>query len=347
MNGISAPKQGMTIDLNTHRQTLLRAVHAICKAQPAAQIHLIYTPELQDPLNLVGDTRRDVAFIHAPTRLKVIAPDREKAPRVVPLDCRRVAACLLEGDPGLDDPEFEHSIKQSHIEICLDQPHDAELSNDEREFSEYAIGGWLIGTESAKTLSVRLRNFSNQQRSWIRWTNPSVLSALWPTMTHEQRFTLLGDATWLAFDITGTLRHYAGNGGVATASADQAAAPRPFIPGLDQQQIQMLKNVPLVRDLIRSWKAMLEEQEKKLPANAEQLLHVHVRRAQQVGLAAESVAICTMVAVQLKPGATDDAEWIKLVRHAAADGLDLRDLLDTLSDVFWDRYGLFDYEGDV
>ena len=338
----------MTIDLHTYRETLLRAIHAIRATEPAAHIHLVYTPELQDPLNLVGDTRRDTALIQAPAHLNAVVPDKENASRLLTLDCRRVAAYLLETDPGLDDPAFEHSITQSHAEVCLAQSHDRELNNDERDFSDCAIGGWLVGAESAKTLAARLHNFSRRHRQWVRWTNPSVLNALWPTMTPEQRFAMLGDATWLAFDGGGSLHRYAGWADAATAaSPTRPAAVVTYTPGLDGRQTQTLKNVPLVRDLFASWKAMREEQGKKPPATAEQQLHTLVSRAQQVGLDVESVAIYAMVAVQLKPGAIDDVEWTSLVSQAAHQGLALRDLLDTLSDPFWDRYSVLEHEGDT
>jgi hypothetical protein len=344
---ISIPEKAMTIDLHTYRQTLLHAVHALRAIQPAAHIHLIYTPELQDPLNLLDDTRRDTALIQPAASLNALVPDKEHAPRLLTLDCRRVAAYLLETDQGLDDPAFEHSITQSHAESALAQSLNREVNNDERDFSECSIGGWLIGADSARTLAGRLCNFSHHRRAWVRWTNPSVLGALWPTMTPEQRFMLLGDATWLVFDDSGTLHQYAGKPDAATSSATLRAAAMAQTPLLDLQQIHRLKNVPLVRDLLESWKAMLEEQGRELPVNAEQQMHTFVGRAQQVGLGAESVSSYAMTAVQLKLGAADDTEWTSLVSNAVRDALALGDLLDTLSDRFWDRYSVLDHDGET
>ena len=233
----------MTIALHTYRQTLLRAVLAIRAGKPIAHIHLIYTPELQDPLNLVTDTRRETALVHAPTHSKFILPFKENAPRLLTLDCRRVAPYLLETDPALDDPAFEHSITQSHAETCLAQSHDRGLNNDEREFSDRAVGGWLVGTESARTLAARLYNFPSDRRSLVRWTHPSVLGTLWPTMTSEQRFLLLGDATWLVFDDNSVLQQFAITPGPEVASATMRSTAISLTRKLSAHQLQRLQNV--------------------------------------------------------------------------------------------------------
>jgi hypothetical protein len=294
----------------------------------------VYTPELQDPLDLVGDDRRLLAPIQAPQHLNATTPRGANFPRLITLDCRRVASYLLETDPGLDDPAFEHSVTQSFAESVLAQSHDHELANDERDYSGNAIGGWIISTDSARVLAQRLSNYAIHQGALVRWTNPSVLSTLWPTMTPEQRSALLGGATWLAFDENGKLKRFAAGARDEGAGPIGAAGPR-----LDGRQLRMLKNVPLVRDLHARWKEMAEEQRRALPDDAQQRLHAHVDRAQRAGLDADSVAMYVMVAVQLKAGAVDDPEWTDLVGRAGREGLALRDLLDTLSDPFWERYG--------
>jgi hypothetical protein len=115
---------------------------------------------------------------------------------------------------------------------------------------------------------------------------------------------------------------------------------------LNVDQTHTLQNIPVVRDLLPGWQAMCEAEGRRLPANAEQQLHAHVLAAQQAGLDPESVAIYTMTVVQLKNDATQNPEWTKLIRHAASNGLLLRDLLDKLSDEFWDRHSLYDFEDD-
>lgn len=329
----------MTNELATFRAALLQAVRSAREARPDAHIHLVYSPELFDPLDLVGDARRDMGLIHAPDHLASVSADRDQSPRLLTLDCRRVASYLLESDAALDDPAFEQSITQSHAEICLAQAYNAELGNDEREFSEYAIGGWLISTESAKALAARLRSFSSQGRTWVRWTNHAILSTVWPSMTAEQRHAMLGDAAWLSFDAGAVLCQYAATV-PAVAAPDVPGTVLTFAPRLDAQQLSRIANVPLVRDLLAAWKSMCETEGVALPRNAEIDLHAHVTRAQQAGLDAESVAIYTMTLVQLKQGACDDGEWRALVSHAAHEGLALRDLLDTLSDPFWTRYSM-------
>lgn len=328
----------MTNELHNFREALLQAVHTIRQGRPGALIHLLYTPELHDPLELVGETLREEGLIYPPAHLKTVSAGRDKSARLLTLDCRRVAGYLYESDECLDDPIFEQSITQSHAEIRLAQSHNAEVSNDERELSDHAIGGWVISTESAATLAARLRSFSTQQGVWGRWTNPFVLNLLWPTMSIGQRFAMIGEASWLAFDSNGVLRHYAAAADRAARDANVGESQSAPV-GLDEHQIQLLNNVPLVRDLLSAWRSMLDEQGRVLPAGAEQVLYTHISRAQRSGLHAESVAIYAMTAVQLKGGATNDADWTRMVTLAAYDGLALRDLLETLPDPFWLSYG--------
>lgn len=328
----------MTIDFQTFRRSLLRELTAAKTAQADLLLHLIYTPELHDPLGLVGDSNREMALIHPTSHIRLSNFDPETAPRLLTLDCRRVASYLLETDPGLDDPAFEHSITQAHAEICLGQSQDPGLSNDELDVSEFAIGGWVITDQSAKALAYRLRRASLHQGLWVRWSNPTILDLLWPSMTDTQRFALLGTATWFCFGWRGQLRRY------AAAKSEDPFEPQAPMPPFNDHQRGLLKNMPLMRDLMGAWTAMCAEQGQRLPVNADEKLYEHLKSAQLAGFDPESVAIYAVTAVQLRHGATSDREWASLVRHTAENGLALRDLLGTLSDEFWKRYSLRDHE---
>jgi len=339
----------MGADSESFRKPLIEALRAVKAQRPDVQLHLLYSPELADPLALIDDTKRETALIRPPPlATQVIAPQTQNLPRLITLDCLRVAKYLMETDAGLDDPLFESSITQAHAEIVLQQRPDAGAGNDERGFSDLSIGGWLVSPESALTLALRIHHFSQlhsagQGREWVRWTNPVYLSVLWPTMTLEQKQALLGEAIWLVFDVSGQLQRYAAD----EASSEHGPVPSGYdIRSLDIQQTHTVKNVPFVRDLLPRWQAMCEERGERLPNDAERHLHTQLQAAQAHGLDADSLVICVLTAVQLKRGATQDPEWVKLVRHAGTSGLPLRDEMKRLSDEFWDRWSLFDQDED-
>ncbi len=321
----------MGLELHALRQQLLHEIQHARQAGAAMHLHLLYTPELHDPLGLVGDTRRTTAVIRPSAFLDVVAAQRDKAPRLLTLDCRRVASYLLENDAALDDPAFEASITQCHAEICGAQTRDKVVRNDEAELSEFSVAGWMVSTDDAATLAARLQGFSFQHRGWVSWTHPAFVPALWPTMSAAQRAAMLGDATWLAVNLDGQLRRYAAPAGQAAPAAAADAA-------LDVRQARMVRNVQLVRDLMQGWQTICAAQQQALPGNAEQLLHAHVIGAQDHGLDSDAVAMYAMTIVQLNAGASGDTEWKTMMRAVADHGGALRDRLADLSDDFWERY---------
>jgi hypothetical protein len=324
----------MGLELHALRQQLLQEIALARQGGAATYLHLLYTPELYDPLGLVGDTRRASAAIRPGAALKAVAAEPEKAPRLLTLDCRRVASYLLESDPALDDPAFEASITQSHAEICGAQARDKLVQNDENELSEFSIAGWFVSAEDAAALAARFKLFSFQHRGWVSWTHPAFVHALWPTMSGAQRHAMLGGTIWLALSLDGELRRYAAAAGFAQSEAADPAAGA----ALDARQARMVRNVPLVRDLMLGWQTMREGQGQQLPGNAEQILHAHVLGAQDHGLDSDAVAMFAMTIVQLKDGASTDAEWTAMMRNVADHGAALRDRLAYLSDEFWERY---------
>jgi hypothetical protein len=336
----------MTLDLHTLRRQLLHEIQ-LARQSGETHLHLLYTPELHDPLGLTGDTRRTSAVIRPAARLKVVAAEPDKAPRLITLDCSRVAPYLLETDPALDDPAFEASITQSHAEICNGQSRDKLVQNDEGELSEFSVAGWLVSTEDAKTLGARLNSFSLQNRGWVSWTHPAFVHALWPTMSAAQRAAMLGGATWLALSLDGKLRRYAAS--VADPGAHASDFSRAELSAiapatLDARQVRMVRNVQLVRDLMQGWHAMCQSDGRPLSENAEQLLHAHVIAAQDHGLDSDSVVMYVMTIVQMKEGAGADSEWRNMMRAVSDHGYALRDRLAGLSDDFWERYALGDVD---
>ena len=329
------------MDLTSFRAQLLTSIKAAKAQQAEANLHLLYIPELSDPLELVEDSRRISALLRPASHSPLSGIESERLPRLITFDCKRVAAYLFESDVALDDPLFEASITQAHAEWCLNQRVDAELENDDRVFADVTIGGWLLSNDSAETIAKRIQDYSTlhadgAQRHWVRWYNPVYLSALWPTLHPEQRYALLGNTTWITFDATGQLQRYA-----ASALSEQKTGVSTYgLRRIDLVQAETLKNVPLVHDLLQAWQTLCAEQDRSLPPSAEQDLHLHVLAAQRYRLDAESVAIYVMTAVQLKPGATEDAEWVQLMRHSANNGLLLRDMLEELPDRFWEQWAL-------
>ncbi|MES2320384.1 MAG: hypothetical protein V4631_23145 [Pseudomonadota bacterium] len=332
----------MGLELHVLRQQLLHEIQLAREADAGMHLYLLYTPELHDPLGLVGDTLRASAVIRPGAALKVVAAQPDRSPRLLTLDCRRVASYLLENDPALDDPAFEASITQCHDEICGAQTRDKLVLNDEGELSEFSVAGWLVSSEDAAALAARLKGFSFQNRGWVSWTHPAFVHALWPTMSASQRAAMLGGATWLALSLDGQLCRYAAGAGHSRPDSPAVAVDT----ALDARQARMVRNVKLVRELLPGWKAICTTQGRRLPANAEQLLHAHVIGAQDHGLDSDSVAMFVMTIVQLNDGASADAEWKSMMRAVADHGYALRDRLADLSYDFWDRYVPADVQFD-
>lgn len=334
----------MEIDIERFRTPLIDALRAARAQHPDAHLHLLYSPELADPLALIGDTRREAALINPPVHnVPIVEPPKENRPRLITLDCLRVAPYLLETDAALDDPLFEASVSQAVAETALQQRPDTELENDEPVLAEFAIGGWLLTRESAADVASRIHRYSyfhakEGLRAWIRWTNPVYLNAMWPTLKAEQKQMLLGEAVWLVFDAAGQLRRYASNDPTASVDANETVAPKIADRILDAQQTQLIKNMLPVRDLLARWQTLCEARGERLPNDAEQQLHALLGEAQRYALDADSVTLYVLTAVQLKPSATEDAEWIACARNAGSDGLPLRDRIEHLSDDFWQRW---------
>lgn len=325
------------MNITEFRTAVLEQLKAAKAAQPDAHIHLLYAPELADPLQLVPDAKRDVARIR-PLFMQTHWPE-EALPRFVTLDCRRVAAYMLETDSALDDPLLESSITQAHAELHQGESVQSVLTNDTPGMAERSVCGWIVSPESAKEFATRINWQSGQvhpqhRSRWVRWYMPDHLSALWPAMSPEQRQTLLGPAMWLAHDVTGWLFRYS-----AEVSAQGAPAIDPQdAPRLTEQQWQTLDNVPVVTELTQAWQRLCDAEGRPLPADASQRLHRHVAAARRLGLDAENLALYAMAVAQLSEGAAESPELVAVVRQTVSRGGTLATGLCKLPDDFWHRH---------
>jgi hypothetical protein len=316
------------------RRQLLSAIHEAKARQPDSHVHLLYAPELADPLELANDERRDTAMLRHPLE----APEglQESQPRIVSLDCRRVASYFLETDPGIDDPLLESSITQAHAECFLGEHAQRVLTNDLPGLSEGTVCGWIISRETASALAARINACSNQfdaqhGRRWIRWHDPACITGLWPGLSDDQRRALLGDGVWLALDVAGRVQRFA-------ADPSAGAPAQHGMRRLDISQSKIADNLLVVADLARKWQSLCAADGKSLPPHADAQLHHHVQAAQAHRLDAEDLAAYVLLAVQLHEGATESPELLHVLRQARERGIKLRDVIAKLPDRYWQRH---------
>lgn len=324
--------------LSDFRRAVLDAITAVKAQQPQSYLHLVYAPELADPLELLGDSKRDVALIK-PAAPNVAGWPKDACPRLITLDCRRVAAYMLETDAGMDDPLMESSISQSYAETLLQQRVNILQTNDDPGQAERAVCGWIVSPDTAAQIGVRISASASgmdihRRRSWVRWYNPDYLEVLWPTLTAAQKQSLLGQGVWIAHDSNGRLKTYA---------AGHEAAWSPLPPTavrLDTLQWLQLENVPLVQQLLQQWKNLCQDTARPLQPDAQEQLHQWVHRARQLGLDGEDIAVYAITAMQMPSGFAEDAEWIAAVNNAVQQGDKLSQSLPALLDRYWAKRAL-------
>lgn len=320
----------------TFRQLLLAAIAEVQVRQPGMQLHLLYAPELADPLELVQDDRRAFALLRRP--LMTALPDA-RAARVITLDCRRVASYLLETHHGIDDPLLESSITQAYAEIYLEAGIQSTLTNDDFGMAESAICGWIISADTAQQIASRINGMSylggvGRLPKLVRWYCPESISTLWPTLTSGQKRSLLGDAVWLLPDACGDMQRYVADRPQLSDEPEELHLAH----RLSAIQLQRLDNMPVVKVLAGSWAAMCAEEGMPVPLDAHSKLHRHVHAAQEHKLDAENLMLYVMTAVQLPVVAMQSPEFIHMLRQVANDGMPLREGLQRLPDQFWERY---------
>ncbi|HEU4621022.1 MAG TPA: hypothetical protein VFS42_02255 [Burkholderiaceae bacterium] len=327
------------MQLPAFRQSVISAVQAATHARPLARLHLLYAPELADPLSLRESTARETALMHPPKPWRLRG---DQLPRVITLDCRQVAAFLLETDPGLDDPLFEASISRAHAEVFGGAALDPTLRNDDPHATRRGVCGWIVSSDSAQAIAHRIGRFSHQHRNgprWLRWHDPDRFEHIWPTLDAHWREVVLGDdATWVAPGAQGEIVCYA-----SPAASEIASAPTDDKTNAEQltpAHWAVIDHVPIVNDLRERWRGMLAEDGKPLPHDAIARLHSLVAQAREHGFDGGDLAIYVLTAVQLRPGATRSAPFTSMLQRLRAEGGDLRHGLHQLDEPFWNHYAL-------
>ncbi|MEJ2631946.1 MAG: hypothetical protein P8011_10025 [Acidihalobacter sp.] len=327
---LSAPARLLPADPLVFREMVIDVVRAVQAQRPDGFLHLLYSPELADPLDLRDDIRREVGLLRREWASTYPQPDIDFA-RFLTLDCRRVAAYMCETDSALDDPLFEASITQAHAEAHLGVQAEPELGNDTPNFSPYAVCGWVATTQSAAELARRLQRCNRLGRlhhyHWLRWHNPVYHAALWPVLTSEQRRILLGDALWIAPGPLGRLHLYQAD----PQPAD--AAPLPLSFSLDKAQLERHRDAPAAVALARSWQAA--EGDCPLPADALKRVLRHLDDARRLKLRGEDRQLYAGAMLRMAPGAERAAEWTSLLDRTVRGENKLRDGIAVLPERFW------------
>lgn len=318
------------MDLAFFRRQMLAALHAARSRWPHSRLHLLYAPGWTDPLGLADSSepaRRDTALI---PWARDAGYDRPQYPRVIELDCRRVAAYLLETDPAFDDPLLEESITLAQRDLAAGA---AQL--DREEGLGRCLSGWLASPDSADTIARRFAGASQRierpsyQRYWLRWHDPRMMALLWPQMTAAQRSALLGEQlSWLAFDATGQLVEFA-----SPSTADAAAAER---LSLTPPQWAAIHQLAAVNQLVDAWRA---QRSGLLPRNACEAVQSEIVRAQAWGLDGRDLQVFVLLALELRRGFEQDADLQQAVNNAARNPGTLADHIDELPAEFWQRHG--------
>jgi hypothetical protein len=329
---------------------MLRGLRTALNQSPAAGLFLLYSPGADDPLGLrdpVAPPNEDMAAVHAPaarphartsSRIPCGQLPAEHQSRVIELDCRKVAAYLLESHPGLDDPLFEESV------ALADAYAQGQPASETEEARGRHVAGWLVSTDSAAEIA---RRFARAERPLqtraamgygLAWHDPRVLAGLWPGMSARQRLTLLGEHTeWFAVDAAGQLQRWFAGGAHAPAGDIQTHAPAGDIqthaPASDMQthapvvinvaQAEHLQDAPAVLRFLELWREHRAAAGQTLPGNAQAHLHQHVRRARQLGLDGEDLQTYVFFAITLRPGFDTEPA----VRSAIAEAVQNPDTL--------------------
>ena len=305
------------------RQEVLQHLTALRVRWPDGNLHLLYVPGTEDPLQLLAGHARVQAISRD---LLHVDADEAFLPHVVTLDCRQVAAYLLETDPALDDPLLEASIALAAEGI---------IGNEGRA---HAVCGWLASPDDASTIARRLGQAAHRFDSGacrtvrVRWHDPRVLSHLWPQLPALQRTALLG--AQLAWVAVGAMSRVT----VFEAEASESVAPARMPVQSNTTQWTRLRHVGMVNRLLELWRERLHEAGRTLPEDAIDVLHRHAAQASTQGLDGRDAQTYVLLAVGLKTGFEQDPYWRDVI-HAATDAPGtLEDHANALPATFWERY---------
>lgn len=312
------------------RRKIIAATRAALEGDSARYVHFVYSPELSDPLKLLDDVRRETALIRPPNLRESLKDS--KFPRLITLDCRRVASYLFETSNIFDDPLFEASISQTYAEVIKGDVVDLTVINENTGPSVGAACGWIVSRQTATELAARIARNSylphpSGVRHWIRWNNPLHMSTLWPALTAVQQCALLGDAHWIAFDLTRRLRTY-------------KCSVAPSKPGESYQHLQFHDEqwtrhdaAPVVGSLIEKMIAA----DGAVDENVVERLYRYLTDAGRKGLRRENRRLYAMTLIYVGDGVDAVPEWLDLIERARKGETTIRAGLVGLPATFWSR----------
>ena len=311
------------MELAEFRQQIFTSLHTAKSRWQDSRLYLLYAPGYADPLGLAQGNdapRRETTLLRWAHDAGYAKP---QFPRVIELDCRRVAAHLLATDPAFDDPLLEESIALAHGGLA--------------EEEGAGLCGWLVSPDSASTIASRFAGASQRwdtgQRYWLRWHDPRMMALLWPQMTAEQKFSLLGEQlSWLALDAAGHLVEFSSPSTAGNADTDanltQLTVTRP--------QWTAIHHLGLVNHLVDAWR---EQRAEVLPPNACAAVQREIVRAQAWGLDGRDLQVFVLMALELRGSFSEDLTLQRVVQEAARNPGVLADLIAELPSEFWQRYG--------
>ena len=312
------------------RNHLLQALKHASESLIGSRIHLLYVPGFGNPLGLSAANPRKEAIVHSMVRAGF---DRAMVPRVIELDCRKVASFLLETHPGFDDPLLESSITHAY-------GYTQSQADEERlEPMGRHVAGWIVSKDDVTEIARRLGACGKTFRppfaggSHVDWHDPRLLAQLWPSLGSAQRHLILGtDSVWIAVDAQGCLVHFSHD--------DRAPAP----DGTDSNatitlhQASRIQHVELVNHLLESWREQCAARRESLPAQATERLHEHVDKARRAGLDACDLQSYVLFAVSAREGFEEDSALRAALSSAKEAPGTLADHLSQLPSEFWERY---------
>lgn len=294
-----------------------------------ARLFVLYAPGHDDPLELAKQEppKRDTALV---AWGKVLGYKQEHYPRVIELDCRRVAAHLLENDAAFDDPLLEETITRTYEELSAPA---ADPEGDEG--SARAFCGWLVSPESAQDIARRFVQASQRtepgalRRYGFRWHDPRMMALLWPTLDAAQRTALLGpQVVWVALEAAGHLVQF-------DASQAMPSEAQPVALSMQQAQRDRASRLGLINQLVEAWR---ERAGQPLPRNATERLHRHVEQAERWGLNGRDLMAFVFAAVELQDGFEGDPRMLAVVRQTLLAPGTFGDHFDELPPDFWEKF---------
>jgi hypothetical protein len=304
------------------RHEVLQHLTALRARWPNGGLYLLYVPGEADPLHLLAGHPRVQAIAG-----NKFGHEQDDAflPHVIALDCRKVAAYLLETDPALDDPLLEASITLAAKTI-------------EGSEQGYAVCGWIASQDGAATIARRLTQAAQQfdpearQLVRLRWHDPRVVSHLWPQVPFDQRMALLGpQSAWVTVDAMERVT-------VFDSEAVETGVPPTAGAQTRSAQWERVRHVGMVNRLLDLWRDRSWISGQPLPEDAVDILHVHAAQASRYGLDGHDAQTYVLLAIGLRPGFENDADWRFAVQAACEAPGTFEDHVAAIPELFWQRY---------